>query len=374
MKNRLKLILFLYFINCARFQIYDLTPTLLLSIPIDEVKSTENLKNFMIPINIKENLIFNLPQHPTIWENEILLTIPEKNLIAYFSKISEKPDLLITSKNFKDDIKKLYPKIIIKTFPEGVVGQSCIQSNYFLIQIFQQKDTTELLEPVEPENRLPAILYPQTKDANPSQLFIVYKTNLSSEKEPLNIKSINSEYFKEFLNIYCFEKHISIVRYISEKEVMINHFLLDNNEFLEEKIDIKSIQGQNNNEFISFENIIPLENREIYFEVVLRDKKNYNIINKKIYKYIDKNFILILENDDVSSLFYVFPDNSFYLIKEEDGDLLINIYDSNTHYIKNNRIIFNFDKNYWKEYFINQEGRIFSTKIENHTYSIVEWK
>ncbi|GIX41263.1 MAG: hypothetical protein KatS3mg129_0996 [Leptospiraceae bacterium] len=140
-------------------------------------------------------------------------------------------------------------------------------------------------------------------------------------------------------------------------------------------IDIKFLQEQNKNDLSNIENVIPLENKEIFIEVVFRDRKNYQIKNKKIYKYFNKNWKLILDNDDLdSSLFFVFPDNSFYLVSQDDGDLIIKIYDSNVNYIKNNRIKFNLEENYWKEYFINSEGRIFSTKMENHNYIIVEWK
>jgi hypothetical protein len=117
-----------------------------------------------------------------------------------------------------------------------------------------------------------------------------------------------------------------------------------------------------------------LENRDVFIEVASRDKKSYKNIYKKIYKY-NNNLNLFFDNDDLeSSLFYIFPDNSFYLAKEDDEDLLIKIYDNKLNYQKNNRIRFDRENNYWKEYWINLEGRIFSSKLQENLYSIVEWK
>lgn len=370
-------LIFLFCFYCARFQFFDLTPNVLLNIPLKEIQSDTKLNSFAIPIIIKENLVYNIPQNPVIWGSEILLPIPEKNFFAYYSKITDNPDFLITSRNLKEEIKKIYPDIPIKVFSEGIIGQSCIQNDYFAFQIYQKKDTSESLEPAEPENRMPAVLYPQTKDINPYKIYIVNKANLFAEKnkEQLSLIPVHTENYQELLNLFCFNDHISMVRYISEKEVSVTNFDINTKELQEESIDIKFLQEQNKNDLSNIENVIPLENKEIFIEVVFRDKKNYQIKNKKIYKYFNKNWNLILDNDDLdSSLFFVFPDNSFYLVSQDDGDLIIKIYDSNVNYIKNNRIKFNFEENYWKEYFINSEGRIFSTKMENHNYIIVEWK
>ena len=377
MKKYLIIFSLIFFSFCARFQIYDLSSSNVISIPVIEYNAENKINSFYIPALIQENLVYRIPQSPTIYDNEILLPIPELNFIAYFPKIRGKPDFLITSKNNKTELAKIYPNIPIKIFSEGIIGDSCIQENYMIFRIFlTNKDKIELNIPSEPENRMPAILYPQTKNVNPSKLFLLNKSNMFVEKEKdrLLLEPINDKDYRELIKFYCFSDYVAIVRFLSEKEAILNFYNIKNKSMLEKNIDIKSLQVTNKNEIINIENIFVLENGDVFIEVVSRDKKSYKNIYKKIYKY-NNNLDLFFDNDDLeTSLFYVFSDNSFYLAKEDDEDLLIKIYDYKLNYQKNNRIRFDRESNYWKEYWINLEGRIFSSKIEENLYSIVEWK
>ncbi len=366
----------IFFSFCARFQIYDLSSSNVISIPVIEYNAENKINSFYIPALIQENLVYRIPQSPTIYDNEILLPIPEMNFIAYFPKLTEKPDFLITSKNNKTDLAKIYQNIPIKIFSEGIIGESCIQDNYMIFRIFLTKDKIELNIPPEPENRMPAILYPQTKNVNPSNLFLLNKSDMFVEKEKdrLLLEPINDKEYTELIKFFCFPDYVVTVRFLSDKEAIVNFYNVKNKSVQEINIDIKSLQDPTKNEIINLENIFVLENKDVFIEVVSRDKKTYKNIYKKIYKY-NNNLSLFFENDDLeASLFYVFSDNSFYLAKIDDEDLLIKIYDNKLNYQKNHRIRFDRENNYWKEYWINLEGRIFSSKIEENLYSIVEWK
>lgn len=366
----------IFFTFCARFQIYDLSSSNVISIPVIEYNPEKKINDFYIPVLIQENLVYRIPQSPTIYDNEVLLPIPEMNFIAYFPKLSDKPAFLITSKNNKNELAKIYQNIPIKIFSEGIIGESCIQDNYMVFRIFLTKEKVELNIPPEPENRMPAILYPQTKNVNPSRLFLLNKSNMfvEKEKERLLLEPINDKDYTELIKFYCFPDYVAIVRFLSEKEAILNFYNIKDKNMQDINIDIKSLQDPSKNEIINIENIFVLENRDVFIEVASRDKKSYKNIYKKIYKYNNK-LNLFFDNDDLeSSLFYIFPDNSFYLAKEDDEDLLIKIYDNKLNYQKNNRIRFDRENNYWKEYWINLEGRIFSSKLQENLYSIVEWK
>jgi hypothetical protein len=93
----------IFFTFCARFQIYDLSSSNVISIPVIEYNPDKKINDFYIPVLIQENLVYRIPQSPTIYDNEVLLPIPEMNFIAYFPKLTDKPAFLITSKNNKNE-------------------------------------------------------------------------------------------------------------------------------------------------------------------------------------------------------------------------------------------------------------------------------
>ncbi|MCS7204566.1 MAG: hypothetical protein NZ853_02600 [Leptospiraceae bacterium] len=358
-----------YLSYCGRFQVFDLTPVELISFSLKEKIEGDS---FVIPISVKENLVYFLPQTPTIMGSEILLPLPENNLIAYFPKITSEPEGIFTTKTSVNEVKKLFPKQPVYVLPEGIIGNSCIGNQYLVFQVFQTKDTSKSLEPEEPENRLPAVLYPETKEVNPYKLFFFSKDELKKNKDWVFV-SITEKTLPDPLKLFCYSDFIGALLQKSEKEFYLLIYDITTKTLNEIILTLDFLKNQHKDKVLWWENVFLTESREVMGEVSIRDAKDLSPKHKEIYSVLDQKLIRKIENPQLS-LLHIFPDKSYYLGLNEEDSLLIEIFDAQNSYIKNNKIEFQFEENYWRDFFINQEGRFFSSKLEEHQYSIIEWK
>ncbi|MFN3604521.1 MAG: hypothetical protein ACK4UJ_07405 [Leptonema sp. (in: bacteria)] len=370
MKNHFYLI-FLLSLNCLAFGVQDLEENVIFSLELQKENEVQ-LDKFILPISIQDNVIYSLPQEPVLFKNELLLPIPEKNFYVYFRK-PKQPEFLLTPKNTKDEIQKKNLKIPLVLLPTGIIGKACITEEYLVFQIFQQKDTSKLLEPEEPENRLPAILYPETKEENPSKVYLIKKTDLKMGENAFLLLTKNDPY--KINKLLCAENQIFLFNRISGNNQQVEVYDYNQNVT---KFEISTDFLNNQKDRVMIENVEPLmKGDQVSFlvEVVFRNTGNFKILNKNYYEYYKDNYQNVITNSDANfSLIGVTDAGIIYLGTNEGDKLIIRIYDSDYKYLKKVRIHFNFVDFFWKEFFINREGRFFSTKIEESIYKIVEWK
>lgn len=374
MKKIFVILILSFSFYCIPFGINQLSENQILSIELRKETEIQDSNKIVLPISIQENVIYFLPQTPVIYKNEILLPIPERNFYLYY-KTSNQPEFILTPKNTKEEIQKKFSKFPLVVMPTGIIGKSCITNDYLVFQIFQQKDTSKLLEPEEPENRLPAILYPETKEENISKIYFIKKSELKHKKEE-NFILLNDEESNKFFKMVCTEENIILFTRVSENLYRIQ--IYDYNKNYKNLEISSSLISKDTKEKILIEQIEPIvKNNEISFlvEVSSRDLKNFKILNKTLYEYKNQAMNSVLTFSDIQfSLMGITENRNFFLGANEEDNLIIRVYDENYNFIKKYLIKFDFDKNFWKDFFPNREGRFFSSKIESSLYTIIEWK
>lgn len=362
----------LFFISyCLGFGTNDLAQTefFLIELQKDTIKQDQNL---VLPVSVEENVVYFLPQEPTIYKEEILLPIPEKNFYLYF-KNAIQPTWIFAPKNTKEEVQKIYPKTPIVNLPTGVIGQSCITDLYFVFQIYQQKDTSKMLEPEEPENRLPAILYPETKEPNLSKIYYIQKSKLQKEENPFLLISETNQ-MNPIGRLYCTKDWIFLFYKISDTMQTIEVY--DFNKTIQ-KYEINLDFLNKNLEKVLIETVEPfLKDKQISFliEVSFRNPTQYQINKKVLYELRNSTYESVLNISDFNFSLLGISENSIFLGSNESEDLLLRVYNFDYQFMRKSRIVYRFDNNYWKEFFFNNEGRFFSTKIEDGFYKIIEWK
>ncbi len=371
MKLFVYLIVLFSIFHCLGFGTNDLVQTEFFSMELQKDSEKQEQK-FVLPISVEENVIYFLPQDPAIFKDEILLPVPENNFYFYFQN-SVKPEWIFTPKNTKEEIVKKFSKISIINLPSGVIGQSCITDLYFVFQIYEQKDTSKILEPQEPENRLPAILYPETKEPGLSKIYLIQKSNLFKEEKAFSIVNQNQS-FNPIYKFYCTKDAIFLFYKISDIKQKIELYdFFKNTQSYEVNLEFLS----NNKEKVMIETIEPiLKEKQISFliEVSFRNLNQYQINRKVLYEFRDNTYHSVLEISDVHFSLLGVSNEYIFLGANENDDLILRVYNYDYQYVKKNRIVFDWEKNFWKEFFINNEGRFFSTKIQDSFYKIIEWK
>lgn len=357
---------------CARFQRMDLNADLILKIPLVKEDRLNESTGFVFPVKVTENLVYYVPQTPFIKGSEILIPNPEKNFYAYFPKGIVDTIILFAARSQTEILKKIYKNYQIVNLPEGIIGKSCIEENYLVFQIYQLKDTSRNLEPEEPENRLPAILYPETKDTAPFRLYLIQKEEIKKQKDH-TFQLLTEKPLSDPAELTCYKNKLYVVQKKSDTEYVLFIFDTSSKSYEELKILPATSLSQQKNTFYWIESVIPLQNQNTFVEVSHRKENNSGIIKKVLYTYPDWKPLMEYENKNLS-LVYGRPDGSFYLASYDKEELMIEIYDKDLQALQNKRIYFAFDEHYWKDFFINAEGRFFSTKLEDNAFSLYEWK
>ncbi len=364
----MKKLALLFFLSCTKLVVPSLNSNIFFSIKLGVVSSDIapiEKNNFFLPINQKEKIIYSFPQNPFIHNDEILLPIPENNFYVYYKS----NDLIsIFSPLDKEVNLQIFKNIDILTIPEGRIGRGCITNNYIIFQIYQNYNSEKN------ENSGSLVFYPEERKPQPSSIFYIDKKDL---KKNLAIMELDSRrVFESIYDLYCFNEFINIIDFSDNK-----YFLYLYNSKLEkifESVLNIEIPNLGEKEVFTLENIFPYMNNQnefhFYVDFNIRDKSNYRIQKKNIYKLNSRNYELFIEIEDPEyEIIHVSRDGNLYFVKNDNNDFIFDVYDKNYNYLRKFKVNFDFQNLNWKDYWFNNE-RFFSSKIENGEYIIIEWK
>lgn len=357
--------------GCARFKINDLQPSVLLALPLHN--NPYQAKADHLLVSVQEGALYDLPARPGVFENRILLPLPDKNLVVEFSEGNATPERIYLPENSTPAAPYRDAKIKATRLPAGQVGQAVPLEEATIIQLYGTA-AGKKAEEIEPEHRMPAILFPESMEQAASELIALP----AEDAKPLKLLAdeTGSTSFTQVWQILAGENDLLYVLHSPKggRPVLNVYHELQ----LQNVLSVPDSLFVAKDLSVELEAILPYRGKnEALASLVLRKKNSFepaeralyrlrpNADPEEIYRYDEKEDLPIWSREN----------GGFLLAHDEDGTaMLLKIFGPGGDYENNNRIRYEGLRESYQDTFFNAEDRLFSIRLMRGVYEVIEWK
>lgn len=356
-------------LSCARFKIHDLQPSVLLSLPMRSDTTEQRADQLLV--SVKEGALYGLPARPSVFDNRIVLPLAEQNLVLEFSEGEAVPKRIYIPENAA--LSARYSDADIETIrmPAGQVGQVGVLEEATIIQLYPA-ETEERTEEIEPEHRMPAILFPEAMEQPGSEILAF----LPEAQGPVKLMSGADTTFRQVWQILPGEDGwLYILHSPNGQHPVLNVY---------RQLQLHAVLSVPDSLFVAkdasvqLEALIPFRGKpEALASLVLRKKNSFEPIQRALYR--------LRPNTEPEEIFrydtkedvpiWTTEGGGFLLAHDEDGTgMLLKIFGPDAKYENNHRLQFEGLRESYQDTFFNGEDRLFSVRLMRGVYEIIEWK
>lgn len=359
------------FSSCARFRINELATRDILSLPMSD--DATRAKPGQVIVHVKEGALYDLPSAPAVYANRILLPFPARNIVVEFGTNDSSPERLFAPENARPTPQ--FDKVKVVRLPAGQVGRAVPADDATLVQLFPNPEPKKVKpEPEEAENRLPAVLYPDSLSQPPSEIYLF--TTPDAKPRKLEADTNGGTKFRGVRSIIPTEKGILFVVHTPEGSHPVACVYKDFR--LLYVLSVPDSLFVAKDASVELEDIFPFPGQpEALASLVLRKRNSFEPEKRVLYVLRSgAEPREIFRTDEKEHLpVWTRDDGGFLLGRDEDGaGMILEIYSKDGEYLNNDRLRYEGLREGWHETFFNGENRLFSVRLERGRYAIVEWK
>jgi hypothetical protein len=357
--------------SCARFKINDLQPSAVLSLQVHNNPFQPKIDQLLV--QVKEGALYDLPSRPGIFENRILLPLTDKNVVLEFSEGNATPERIYLPENANIPLPYSGAKIKTIRLPAGQIGQAMALEKGAVIQLYTKVPGRKDAE-IEPEHRMPAILYPESMVQPDSELMAFPAQDAKPVRLSADLDGRTA--FSQVWQILAGENDLLYVLHSQpDRRPVLNiyHQLV-----LQEVLSVPESLFVAKDLNVELETIFPFKGKkEALASLILRKKNSFEPVERVLYRLrpgVDPEEVYRYdEKEDLP--FWTRENGGFLLAHDEDGTtLLLRIFGPDGDYQNNNRIRYDGLRESYLDTFFNGEDRLFSIRLMRGEYEIIEWK